>query len=220
MYSIVKIQANKLKTDSGLIFCCESDNDSRYSLVLCSLMLSLWPGVGQIPVWRGSSCLGDVGSVFLPFWMITNACFGSLVWWRQDSACACEIPLKLVPFIDKTLSPLWMVPSTPATPWVNTRWTYDKEKYLKLSFRRSLILILFDSILRVYLQKQITQLFSFSKNHVFYCYVLIVGVSCIFFKLFLLNQNNPTAVWLRLIRMHNEKHDFCSSEFVLSVFPN
>ncbi len=30
------------------------------------------------------------------------------------------------------------------------------------------------------------------------------------FSYFLPNQNNPTAVWLRLIGMHNEKHDFCN----------
>ncbi len=35
----------------------------------------------------------------------------------------------------------------------------------------------------------------------------IVLVSCII-SFFLPNQNNPTAVWLRLIGMHNEKHDF------------
>ncbi len=32
------------------------------------------------------------------------------------------------------------------------------------------------------------------------CFVLVV-----FFSYFLPNQNNPTAVWLRLIGMHNEK---------------
>ncbi len=28
------------------------------------------------------------------------------------------------------------------------------------------------------------------------------------FKLVLLNQNNPTAVWLILLGMHNKKRDF------------
>ncbi len=40
----------------------------------------------------------------------------------------------------------------------------------------------------------------------FYCVLVLVS-----FSLFLFNQNNPTAVWLRLTGMHNEKnkkHDF------------
>ncbi len=50
--------------------------------------------------------------------------------------------------------------------------------------------------------------FFFPKNHVFLlCYVVIVLVSCIFIYIYILsNQNNPTAVWLGLIGMHNEKN--------------
>ncbi len=62
---------------------------------------------------------------------------------------------------------------------------------------------------RVYVQKQITPFLIF-KNHVFYYVVIFFIVFyyvsyLVFFSYFLHNQNNPIAVWLRLIGMHNKK---------------
>ncbi len=53
-------------------------------------------------------------------------------------------------------------------------------------------------------KKQITQgFFCFYMLSCFYCVLSLV--SCFFVVIFLLSQNNPTVVWLRLIGMHNEK---------------
>ncbi len=48
----------------------------------------------------------------------------------------------------------------------------------------------------------------------FYCVLF-----CFFFVFFLSpSQNNPTAVWLKLIGMHNEKTCFCILKFFCFVF--
>ncbi len=73
------------------------------------------------------------------------------------------------------------------------------------------------------MQKQITLFFKhFQKScfllglcyHVLLCFIVLV--SCIF-SYFFLNYNNPTAFWLRLMGMHNEKIWFLKNVQILSL---
>lgn len=72
-----------------------------------------------------TSCLSEtLGSPSLSLRMTTKAWSVSLAWWRQDTASPCVFPSRSVPFMDKMLSPLWIVPSRLAAPLVKTRWTW------------------------------------------------------------------------------------------------
>ncbi len=55
----------------------------------------------------------------------------------------------------------------------------------------------------------------FQKSYFLLCYlVFIVLVSCVFSYFLTYNKNNPTAVWLRLIGMHNEETAFANKLFI------
>ncbi len=73
---------------------------------------------------------------------------------------------------------------------------------------------------------------DFQKSCFLLCYHVFIVIFCVsssfFFFFFLPSQNNPTAVWLRLIGMHNEKTWFrrivkngviCFCKLTLHIYP-
>ncbi len=107
-----------------------------------SEVLSMWARVSPAPAsdehflfgWLARSCLSESLASLSGFvQMTTKAWSDSFAWWRQDTASPCVFPSRLVPFMDKMLSPLWIVPSWLAAPLAKTRWTWTQRVLFKFN---------------------------------------------------------------------------------------
>ncbi len=85
----------------------------------------------------------------------------------------------------------------PSSAWGQSYWKTGLQSWqMKSLLAKKKIIQFFSTFSKIVL------LFYYYYHVIMFLLLLILSVSCIFI---LLNQNNPTAVWLRLTEMHNEK---------------